>query len=75
MSDSNQPKPGGMLSLYANLLDSSPDASPGTISRAPVVFKQSSEGESQPDDSAAKKQQLPTGRAQTLKSTFCVLLS
>ncbi|PLN78857.1 hypothetical protein BDW42DRAFT_137027 [Aspergillus taichungensis] len=60
MSDSNQPKPGGMISLYANLLDSNPSPSPGTISRAPVVFKQSSEGESQPDDSAAKKQQLPT---------------
>lgn len=75
MSDSNQSKPGGMLSLYANLLDSNPDPSPGTISRAPVVFKQSFEGESQPDDSAAKKQQLPTGRAQTLETTLYTLLS
>ncbi|KAE8364844.1 hypothetical protein BDV27DRAFT_144994 [Aspergillus caelatus] len=59
MASENTPsKPGGMLSLYANLLDPSADNSPGTISRAPVVFKQASEGESQPDESAAKKQQL-----------------
>ncbi|KAJ9215729.1 hypothetical protein DTO166G4_2566 [Paecilomyces variotii] len=53
-------KGGGMLSLYANLLDPEADASstPGTISRAPVVFKQSPEGDSQPDESAAKKQQI-----------------
>ncbi|KAE8146690.1 hypothetical protein BDV25DRAFT_161973 [Aspergillus avenaceus] len=59
MASENTPsKPGGMLSLYANLLDPSADTSaPGTISRAPVVFKQA-EGEPQPDDSAAKKQQL-----------------
>jgi splicing factor 45 len=43
-----------MLSLYANLLDPSTDNSPGTISRAPVVFKQA-EGEGQPEE-AAKKQ-------------------
>ncbi|KAL1968798.1 hypothetical protein VTN77DRAFT_1159 [Rasamsonia byssochlamydoides] len=49
----------GMLSLYANLLDPSSDSStPGTISRAPVVFKQSSEGDSQQDDAAAEKQQI-----------------
>lgn len=63
MASENTPsKPGGMLSLYANLLDPSADNSPGTISRAPVVFKQASEGESQPDESAAKKQQLNAGR-------------
>lgn len=43
-----------MLSLYANLLDPSADNSPGTISRAPVVFKQA-EGEGQSEE-AAKKQ-------------------
>jgi splicing factor 45 len=51
----------GKLSLYANLLDPSSDSSPGTISRAPVVFKQSSEGESHPDDAAAEKQQISAG--------------
>ncbi|PLB54404.1 hypothetical protein P170DRAFT_346505 [Aspergillus steynii IBT 23096] len=57
-SDSTPSKPGGMLSLYANLLDPSADsASPGTISRAPVVFKQAGEGEAPADESAAKKQQ------------------
>ncbi|KAE8310921.1 hypothetical protein BDV41DRAFT_566208 [Aspergillus transmontanensis] len=61
MASENTPsKPGGILSLYANLLDPSADNSPGTISRAPVVFKQASEGESQQDESAAKKQQLNT---------------
>ncbi|KAK1139051.1 hypothetical protein N8T08_001355 [Aspergillus melleus] len=57
-SDSTPSKPGGMLSLYANLLDPSADsASPGTISRAPVVFKQAAEGEAPTDESTAKKQQ------------------
>ncbi|KAL4939008.1 hypothetical protein BDV06DRAFT_44063 [Aspergillus oleicola] len=54
-SDSMPAKPGGMLSLYANLLDPSAENSPGTISRAPVVFKQA-EGEAQPDEASAKKQ-------------------
>ncbi|KAF9887892.1 hypothetical protein FE257_009552 [Aspergillus nanangensis] len=57
MADSSTPaKPGGMLSLYANLLDPSADTSPSTISRGPVVFQQASEGDLQADDSAAKKQ-------------------
>lgn len=42
------------MSLYANLLDPSTDA-PGIISRAPVVFKQSSDNQPQTDD-AGKKQ-------------------
>ncbi|KAL4740339.1 hypothetical protein BDV11DRAFT_100133 [Aspergillus similis] len=54
-SDSTPAKSGGMLSLYANLLDPSADNSPGTISRAPVVFKQA-EGEAQTEEAAAKKQ-------------------
>lgn len=67
--ESNPPKGGGMLSLYANLLDPSADSSaPGTISRAPVVFKQSSEAEAQPDESADKKQQISAGRSHTLLS-------
>ncbi|KAL4921206.1 hypothetical protein BDW62DRAFT_141240 [Aspergillus aurantiobrunneus] len=54
-SGSTPSKPGGMLSLYANLLDPSADNSPGTISRAPVVFKQA-EGEAQSDEASAKNQ-------------------
>ncbi|EDN09125.1 predicted protein [Histoplasma mississippiense (nom. inval.)] len=45
----SQPPPkGGMMSLYANLLDPASDngSTPGTISRAPVVFKQSGENAS-----------------------------
>ncbi|RAL16473.1 putative G-patch DNA repair protein (Drt111) [Aspergillus homomorphus CBS 101889] len=57
-SDPAPARPGGGLSLYANLLDPSADNSPGTISRAPVVFKQGAEAEAQSDDPAAKKQQL-----------------
>ncbi|KAJ5193911.1 Nucleotide-binding alpha-beta plait [Penicillium cf. griseofulvum] len=59
-SEPNPPR--GGMSLYANLLNPSTDT-PGTISRAPVVFKQS-ETEHQSDDAtaaavaAAKKQQL-----------------
>lgn len=56
--ESTPPKGVGSLSLYANLLDPDADSTPGTISRAPVVYNQSTEGESQPDKSAAKKQQL-----------------
>ncbi|KAK2793550.1 hypothetical protein FQN52_001136 [Onygenales sp. PD_12] len=53
-------KPGGMMSLYANLLDPSSDNSsmPGTISRAPVVFKQAAGDDAQQDDAASKKQQI-----------------
>ncbi|CAG8005850.1 unnamed protein product [Penicillium olsonii] len=57
-SEQGKGPPKGGMSLYANLLGDS-DA-PGTISRAPVVFKQSSESESQAEDSTAKKQQLNT---------------
>ncbi|PGH16425.1 hypothetical protein AJ79_01756 [Helicocarpus griseus UAMH5409] len=59
----SQPPPqkgGGMMSLYANLLDPSSDNSsaPGTISRAPVVFKQAGDNDAQQDDAASKKQQI-----------------
>ncbi|KAJ5542140.1 hypothetical protein N7461_008143, partial [Penicillium sp. DV-2018c] len=50
-SEANRPKKG--LSLYAELLDQ-PANSPGVISRAPVVFKQSSETELQPGDTDKK---------------------
>jgi splicing factor 45 len=57
-----------MMSLYANLLDSSADnsATQGTISRAPVVFKQAAEGDTQQDDAASKKQQISAGSKYTL---------
>ncbi|KAM0797497.1 hypothetical protein BDR22DRAFT_892343 [Usnea florida] len=48
------------LSLYANLLDpsSNKDTTPGTISRAPVVFKQSAEEDPAHIKAAAEKQQI-----------------
>jgi splicing factor 45 len=57
------------MSLYANLLDPSADTAPGTISRAPVVFKQSSETDAQSDDSSAKKQQVNAGTFEFLRDT------
>lgn len=56
------------MSLYANLLDPSADSSaaPGTISRAPVVFKQAADGDTQQDDAASKKQQISAGSKYTL---------
>ena len=65
-STSRSQRPGG-LSLYANLLDpsSKKDPAPGTISRAPVVFKQPSGDGSQMDEAAAEKQQqISAGRYQ-----------
>ncbi|RMJ26012.1 hypothetical protein PHISP_03094 [Aspergillus sp. HF37] len=56
MPPDSTPKGGG-LSLYANLLDPDAASAPGTISRAPVVFKQNAE-EQKTDESAAKQQQL-----------------
>ena len=50
------------LSLYANLLDpSNASAAPGTISRAPVVFRQPLDTDSQ-DETSAQKQQISAGR-------------
>ena len=68
MAPDSTPAKGGMLSLYANLLDPSADnpAIPGTISRAPVVFKQAAEGDIQQDDAASKKQQISAGSKYTL---------
>lgn len=62
MAPDSTPSKGGGMSLYANLIDSSAESTPGTISRAPVVFKQSSESnDAQPDEPAAKKQQVNAG--------------
>ena len=63
---SQSSRPGG-LSLYANLLDPAPtqDATPGTISRAPVVFKQPGGGDLQIDQATVEKQQqISAGRYQ-----------
>ena len=56
------------LSLYANLLDpsSSSGSTPGTISRAPVVFNQSAGEDSRPDEGSAQKQQISAGRYQSV---------
>ncbi|KAI9798314.1 MAG: hypothetical protein M1833_004886 [Piccolia ochrophora] len=63
------PKAGGVLSLYANLLDpssSSPNknasSTPASISRAPVLFDQGSDAGAQQDDASAKKHQINPGR-------------
>ncbi|KAL4878578.1 hypothetical protein BJY04DRAFT_111240 [Aspergillus karnatakaensis] len=66
-SDSTPAKPGGVLSLYANLLDPSADSSPGTISRAPVVYKQGAEGEAHLDEANVKKQASNALRFQPTK--------
>jgi hypothetical protein len=50
-SEPGRPKKG--MSLYADLL-AQPTDSPAIISRAPVVFKQSSETEPQPGDTGKK---------------------
>lgn len=62
-------KPSGPsgLSLYANLLDSSTKkhSAPGTISRAPVVFKQPAVDDGEADRTAVEKQhQISAGRYQ-----------
>lgn len=66
MPPDSTPKGAG-LSLYANLLEPDASSTPGTISRAPVVFKQNAE-EQNTDESAAKPQQLSAGRFHALRS-------
>lgn len=56
----------GGLSLYANLQDpaSESSAASGTISKAPVVFAQSSDASADTEDAAtADKQQISAGSA------------
>ncbi|KKY28638.1 putative g-patch dna repair protein [Phaeomoniella chlamydospora] len=61
-SDS-KPSKGGLTSLYANLLGGDPAASaPGTISSAPVTYKQTEESAAEQDE-AARKQQALAGRS------------
>ena len=57
-------KPKAGLSLYANLLDSSSNdaSSSGTISRAPVVFKQPAEDDGPKEEDSAQKQKINAGR-------------
>lgn len=57
-------KPG--LSLYANLLDpsSTDSAAPGTISRAPVVFRRPQPDDLQQEEAVASKQQISAGSYQ-----------
>ena len=65
---SNKPIKAG-LSLYANLLDASStdDTAPGTISRAPIVFKRPPQGDDlQQDEAFASKQQISAGRYQMI---------
>ena len=65
LDNTSKPSHSG-LSLYANLLDpsSNTDAAPGTVSRAPVVFKQLAGDDSQQDQATAEKQQISAGRYQ-----------
>lgn len=52
---------GGLTSLYANLLGDNASPTPGTISSAPVTYKQAEEPQPEQDE-AAKKQQALAGR-------------
>jgi splicing factor 45 len=63
MADNQSAKPRTGLSLYANLLDPSSDSAPGTISRAPVVFKQPASDEVRVEEaSPPEKTQISAGR-------------
>ena len=54
------------LSLYANLLEPSGDSSAaGTISRGPVVFKQTGSDDPRQNEASAQKQQISAGRYQS----------
>lgn len=67
MASETPAKPKTGLSLYANLLDPSSKTEsepPGTISRAPVVFKQAA-GNDEASESAAQKQQISAGSYQS----------
>lgn len=65
MASNTPAKPRSGLSLYANLLDpSGKSPAPGTISRAPVVFKQPGSDESQQEDASSQKQQISAGSHQ-----------
>jgi splicing factor 45 len=57
MSNSSTPARG--LSLYANLLDPTAATTPGSVARAPVVFKTSTADTL--EDASAKKHQIDAG--------------
>ena len=62
MAPEAPPKPKGGLSLYANLLDKGDNAAkPGTISSAPVLYRQPSDGADIKTATAADKQQISAG--------------
>ena len=63
------------LSLYANLLDpsSNKDSAAGTISRAPLVFKQPAEEDLRQEKAASEKQQLSAGRYEPTSGFSTVL--
>ncbi|KAI4113197.1 MAG: hypothetical protein LQ345_005772 [Seirophora villosa] len=68
-STEKAPRPG--LSLYANLLDAKASA-PGTISRAPVVFKQHGGGtDRHEDDVSASGQQTSLAELEDVASHDC----
>lgn len=62
MSSSNPPPPArtGGLSLYANLLDPTNTSTPGSISKAPVIFKNPTV-EPVEEPTIAKKPQIDAG--------------
>ena len=59
MAPDSKPAKAG-LALYAHLLEPS-SSTPGTISSAPVSYKQPSEASPEQDDAAKKQQQALAG--------------
>jgi len=60
MSNNNTtPARGGGLSLYASLLDPTNTSTPGSIAKAPVIFKQPSADA--PDEASTKRPQIDAG--------------
>ena len=53
-------RPGG-LSLYANLLDPSNASTPGSISKAPVIFKNPAPEPVEEESTTTKKPQIDAG--------------
>lgn len=70
MSSSSTPARG--LSLYANLLDPSAATTPGSVSRAPVVFKTGAADTH--EDASAKKHQIDAGMALTEPSQSVLVM-
>jgi len=60
MTHNNSTPAKGGLSLYANLLDPTNASTPGSIAKAPVIFKHSSVDT--PEEASSKKPQIDAGR-------------